>query len=56
MASLLLDSNVIGLDGIAPSPSAKISILSIAAMHTPLPRWVKTRIYRIATLTPASPQ
>jgi len=39
----------------SPRP-AQINIISTAAMHTPLPRWVKTRIYRIATLTAGSPQ
>jgi hypothetical protein len=35
---------------------AETGIKSIAAVHSQCLRWVKTRIYRTATLTPASPQ
>jgi hypothetical protein len=37
-------------------PSAKITIVSNAAMHTPRPSWVKSRDYRTATRMAASPQ
>jgi hypothetical protein len=35
---------------------AEIGIKTIAAVHNQCRRWVKTRIYRIATLTAGSPQ
>ena len=39
----------------SPRPM-QINIISTAAMHTPLPRWVKCTHYRIAAFLSASPQ